>query len=366
MSSIFNPSPLVQAPYTAPGLLDIRVTWNSKTVTTDTISVTEPGQTIITEWNQTAAALTVTLEALEPISLVKHKLSRTLTVNTAYELQEYADENLYLLWTTAVKPGYSLRDFAANPIAFTDSYTALDGIGTDDFTLSVDFTLLRQNHHGTINIGCISCKYYGYSTKGYQPDVRILKSDGTKGLIYPVGTAHIIEDVTSIKVIKIGQNVRMIVYVRDGSTVKDGTVAIPDGATVTSSSGSTTYPGNIFAASIRNDTTGTTVWQAPEEDLHDMVKTAVGVPAVLEPYNVIFDNDAAPVATVPSIPSTSNGLYVNVSDSGIYISVTPPLATVETIETPVSIRRINGKLPENGNIQIEGLGDVSVTVTAEE
>lgn len=170
-------------------------------------------------------------------------------------------------WWSRLRPP-TPRNFADNPMTFTDSYTAQYGIGTDDFTLSVDFTLLEESVHGTINIGCMNCLYYD-STKGHQPSVQILKSDGTKDALYPVGTMHITGDIASIKVIKTGQNVRMVVHARDGSTIKEGTVAIPDGATVTSSSGATTYPGNIFAASIRNDTTGTDVWQAAYSDLYD-------------------------------------------------------------------------------------------------
>lgn len=170
-------------------------------------------------------------------------------------------------WWSRLRPP-TPRNFADNPMTFTDSYTAQDGIGTDDFTLSVDFTLLEKGVHGELRIGCMYCIYYD-STKGYQPCVRILKSDGTKGALYPVGTSHIWGNVASIKVIKTGQNVRMVVHARDGSTIKEGTVAIPDGATVTSSSGVTNYPGNISAASIRNDTTGTDVWQAAYSDLYD-------------------------------------------------------------------------------------------------
>ena len=170
-------------------------------------------------------------------------------------------------WWSRLRPPVP-RNFAADPMTFTDSYTAQDGIGTDDFTLSVDFTLLEESVHGTINIGCMQCIYYD-STKGHQPRVRILKSDGTKSALYPVGTSHIWGNVASIKVIKTGQNVRMVVHARDGSTIKEGTVAIPDGATVTSSSGVTNYPGNISAASIRNDSTGTAVWQAAYSDLYD-------------------------------------------------------------------------------------------------
>lgn len=161
-------------------------------------------------------------------------------------------------------PSATLRNFADEPVTFTDSFTAQNEIETDDFTLSVDFTLLRENDGGNISIGCMQCGYYD-STKGYQPSVYILKSDGTKDSLYPVGTSHITGDITSVKVIKAGQNVRMVVHARDGSTVRDQTNPLPDGATVISMTSATTYPGNIFAASIRNDTTGKTVWSYPSE-----------------------------------------------------------------------------------------------------
>lgn len=170
-------------------------------------------------------------------------------------------------WWSRLRPP-TPRNFADNPMTFTDSYTAQDGIGTDDFTLSVDFTLLEESVHGDLRIGCMQCIYYD-STKGHQPCVWILKSDGTKSALYPVGTSHLSKRVASIKVIKTGQSVRMVAYARDGSTIKDGTAAIPDGATVTSFAGATSYPGNVFAASIRNDTTGTAVWQAAYSDLYD-------------------------------------------------------------------------------------------------
>ena len=194
-------------------------------------------------------------------------------------------------WWSRLRPAMP-RNFAANPMTFTDSYTAQDGIGTDDFTLSVDFTLLEESVHGTIIIGCMRCIYYD-STKGHQPCVWILKSDGTKSALYPVGTSHISKNVASIKVIKTGQNVRMVVHARDGSTIKEGTVAIPDGATVTSLSGATTYPGNIFAASIRNDTTGAVVWQAAHSDLY----------AIYEPRN-FADNPIAWTGAKPALDVT--------------------------------------------------------------
>lgn len=194
-------------------------------------------------------------------------------------------------WWSRLRPAMP-RNFADNPMTFTDSYTAQDGIGTDDFTLSVDFTLLEESVHGTINIGCMQCIYYD-STKGHQPRVRILKSDGTKSALYPVGTSHIWGNVASIKVIKTGQSVHMVVCARDGSTIKEGTATIPDGATVTSSSGVTNYPGNIFAASIRNDTTGAVVWQAAHSDLY----------AIYEPRN-FADNPIAWTGAKPALDVT--------------------------------------------------------------
>ena len=172
-------------------------------------------------------------------------------------------------WWSRLRPPKP-RNFAADPMTFTDSYTAQDGIGTDDFTLSVDFTLLNSAVNGEINIGCMRCAYYN-SSKGYQPGVHILNSDGTVGALYPVDTSHIPGDISSIKVIKTGQNVRAVVYAHDGSIIRDQTKPLPDGATVTSSSGVTNYPGNILSASIRNDTTGTAVWQAAHSDLYTML-----------------------------------------------------------------------------------------------
>lgn len=84
-----------------------------------------------------------------------------------------------------------------------------------------------------------------------------------------MGTSHIPGDISSIKVIKTGQNVRAVVYAHDGSIIRDQTKPLPDGATVTYVSRVTNYSGNILSASIRNDTTGETVWQAAYSDLYD-------------------------------------------------------------------------------------------------
>ena len=186
------------------------------------------------------------------------------TTNTI--IWQAAHNELYNSLPNNPWPSSTPRNFADEPTTFADSCTAQDGIGKDNFTLAVDFTLLRENVHGAINIGCMLCLYYD-STKGYQPGVRILKSDGTKEILYPVGTMHITEDIASIKVIRTGQNVRMVVHARDGSTIRDQTKPLPDGATVTYVSRVTNYSGSISAASIRNDTTGETVWQANDDDL---------------------------------------------------------------------------------------------------
>ena len=170
-------------------------------------------------------------------------------------------------WWAALRPD-TPRNFAEKPVTFTDSFTAQNEIETDDFTLSVDFTLSRKNANGTFNIGCMRCIYYD-STNGYQPCVNILESDGTTNWLYPAGTSHITGNISSIQVIKTSQNIRMIVYAHGGGTISDQTKPLPDGASVTTSSGNTNYPGNIFAASIRNDTTGETVWQASHDELYE-------------------------------------------------------------------------------------------------
>lgn len=209
------------------------------------------------------------------------------------------------LYETNPWPSATPINFADEPVAFTDSFTAQNEIETDDFTLSVDFTLSRQNVHGTINIGCMRCLYYD-TTKGHQLGVRILKSDGTKDTLYPVGTSHILENVASINVIKTVQSVRVVVCARDGSTIRDGTATIPDGATVASSSGVTTYPGSISAASIRNDTTGEIVWRYPSEAERVRLLTKTNVRTDRGVFEAADNEQQAYVQTALELPNTSH------------------------------------------------------------
>lgn len=83
----------------------------------------------------------------------------------------------------------------------------------------------------------------------------------------------------------------------------------------------------------------------------------------LEPYVVIFDNDYAVDYVGSTTINTGDGLNVFASDSGLTISMDLPLVRVETIETPIAIRCINGIVPTNGDIQIAGVGDTTVTAS---
>ena len=83
----------------------------------------------------------------------------------------------------------------------------------------------------------------------------------------------------------------------------------------------------------------------------------------LEPYVVIFDNDYTADYVGSTTINTGGGLNVFASDAGLTISMDLPLIRVETIETPIAIRCINGIVPTNGDIQIAGVGDTIVTAS---
>lgn len=98
--------------------------------------------------------------------------------------------------------------------------------------------------------------------------------------------------------------------------------------------------------------------------LYDYTKlTNITTAVTLEPYVAIFDNDYAVDYTGSTTINTDAGLNVFASDSGLSISIDLPLINVENIDTPVAVRCINGIVPTNGNIQIVGVGDTTVTVS---
>lgn len=84
---------------------------------------------------------------------------------------------------------------------------------------------------------------------------------------------------------------------------------------------------------------------------------------VIEPYLVLVDDDNEPLYTGTNDIKTGEGLNVYLSGSGITITLTPPMLVVDTIADVVAFRRINGILPVNGDIQIQGIADTVVTVS---
>lgn len=84
---------------------------------------------------------------------------------------------------------------------------------------------------------------------------------------------------------------------------------------------------------------------------------------VIEPYLVLVDDDNEPLYTGTTDIKTGEGLNVYLSASGITITLTPPMLVVDTVADVVAFRRINGILPVNGDIQIQGIADTVVTVS---
>ena len=96
-------------------------------------------------------------------------------------------------------------------------------------------------------------------------------------------------------------------------------------------------------------------------DFDQLPTTAENI--VIEPYLVLVDDDNEPLYTGTTDIKTGEGLNVYLSGSGITITLTPPLLVVDTVADVVAFRRINGILPVNGDIQIQGISDTVVTVS---
>lgn len=192
MSTMFNPSPLTTSPLA--GLLDIMITWNSDSRTTDQISVQTPGTTVIRSLTKTADSVSIAFESLAAMTRQSYKKSIVINKTSDYTQLEYADSGIYVL---------------------------------------VDFDQLPSS----------------------------------------------------------AENI------------------------------------------------------------------------VIEPYLVLVDDDNEPLYTGTTDIKTGEGLNVYLSGSGITITLTPPMLVVDTVADVVAFRRINGILPVNGDIQIQGIADTVVTVS---
>lgn len=192
MSTMFNPAPLTASPLS--GLLDIMITWNSDSRTTDQISVQTPGTTVIRSLTKTADSVSIAFESLAAMTRQSYRKSIVINKTSDYAQLEYADSGIYVL---------------------------------------VDFDQLPSS----------------------------------------------------------AENI------------------------------------------------------------------------VIEPYLVLVDDDNEPLYTGTTDIKTGEGLNVYLSGSGITITLTPPMLVVDTVADVVAFRRINGILPVNGDIQIQGIADTVVTVS---
>ena len=95
MSTMFNPAPLTTSPLS--GLLDIMITWNSDSRTTDQISVQTPGTTIISSLTKTANSVSIVFESLAVMTRQSYKKSIIINKESDYTQLEYADSGIYVL-----------------------------------------------------------------------------------------------------------------------------------------------------------------------------------------------------------------------------------------------------------------------------
>lgn len=170
-------------------------------------------------------------------------------------------------WWSRLRPP-TPRNFADNPMTFTDSYTAQDGIGTDDFTLEVSFSFSENTYtESFLRIGCLVAAMRGNNSV----EVLVASADttGAVAMLHPVGTTNIIVPIRRIVVAGRDAKVFVTVYGKGGVVIREGSADIPSGYRIIPNVSATNMDGTIFAASIRNDTTGTDVWQAAYSDLYD-------------------------------------------------------------------------------------------------
>lgn len=171
-------------------------------------------------------------------------------------------------WWSRLRPAMP-RNFADNPMTFTDSYIAQDGIGTDDFTLEVSFSFSENTYtESFLRIGCLVAVMRGNN----MVEVLVASADttGAVAMLHPVGTSGIIVPIRRIVVAGRDAKVFVTVYGKGGVVIREGSADIPSGYRIIPNVSATNMDGTIFAASIRNDTTGETVWQAAYADLYDM------------------------------------------------------------------------------------------------
>lgn len=94
--NLFNPAPLTNRRIV--GLLDIFITWHAEQKQEEGTSAIQPGTTKIIFIKREADKVTFQFEAVAPITTNIYKMTKEVTVNPRYPVQEYADKDFYVLF----------------------------------------------------------------------------------------------------------------------------------------------------------------------------------------------------------------------------------------------------------------------------
>lgn len=168
------------------------------------------------------------------------------------------------MWLSPLRPD-TPRNFAYNPIMFTDSYTAQSEVATSNFTLSVNFSH-TGNQTGSINIGCLRVNY---NENGKYTIILYITYDGMSSQYAPFGSDGF-ENLAKVQVSKTGsKNISISLYDSNGELIDSINELLLDSEEISTGSASTNFPGNITEAFIRDDAASETVWQASHDELYE-------------------------------------------------------------------------------------------------
>lgn len=168
------------------------------------------------------------------------------------------------MWLSPLRPD-TPRNFAYNPMTFTDSHTAQSEVATGNFTLSVNFSQ-TGNQTGSINIGCLRVNY---NESGKYTIILYITYHGMSSQYAPFGSDGF-ENLAKVQVSKTSsKNISISLYDSNGELIDSTNGLLLDSEEISTGSAATNFPGNITEAFIRDDATSETVWQASRDELYE-------------------------------------------------------------------------------------------------
>ena len=157
------------------------------------------------------------------------------------------------------------RNFATNPMTFTDSYAAQSEVAASDFTLSVSFNR-SGSQMGSISIGClrVSCNANGKFTI-----ILYTTYQGMSSQYAPFGSEEF-KNLAKVQIVKTSsKSVNISLYDSAGGLVSSSNGSLLPVEEISTGSAATNFPGNIAEAFIRDDSTNEVVWEASRDELYD-------------------------------------------------------------------------------------------------